>query len=190
MLRRIAPTFTPTSRAAWRGWLAKNHAAYDQVTVVLFKKHTGKAVMSAHEGMREAICYGWIDSTSKSLGETTWQINYHRRNSNARWSNNTLAIAQDLIATKQMAPPGLAAYEYGKSRPKVDSVAKSPTAKRAPEALLAKLKKSKKAHEFYAGLPAAAKAKAHGWVWTAKLDDTKARRIDKLVALFKESKRF
>ena len=33
----------PKSRAAWRQWLAKNWDSADEVTLVYYKKHTGKA---------------------------------------------------------------------------------------------------------------------------------------------------
>jgi hypothetical protein len=50
-----------TSRAAFREWLAKNHATATQLLIGFYIKHTGKSGATYDQAVVEALCYGWID---------------------------------------------------------------------------------------------------------------------------------
>ena len=50
------------NRAAWRAWLAANHAAKNDLWLIFYKKASRKKGMSYEEALEEALCFGWIDS--------------------------------------------------------------------------------------------------------------------------------
>ena len=60
-----------TSATARRGgaWLAENHAASHGVWLVFHKRHTGVACVSYEAAVRQALCFGWIDSLVRRLDD-------------------------------------------------------------------------------------------------------------------------
>lgn len=169
------------TRAEWRAWLAKNHDKQTKVAVVIHKKHTGKPSISHREFIEEAICFGWIDTTVKSLDEDTFLRNFSKRNENSKWSDNTLGYAKDLIKRKLMAPAGLIAYKHGLQRPTHDhGIPKNPD---PPQELLVALEKNKKAKEGFAAFSPSVRRMYLRWLLQAKLSETRAKRIKKIVQL-------
>ena len=55
------------SRAAWRQWLAENHAVSTGVSLIIYKKVSGKTALSYEDAVKEALCYGWIDARANTL---------------------------------------------------------------------------------------------------------------------------
>ncbi len=71
----------------WREWLHENHADFPQgVYLIFYKLETKIPTMRWEEAVRVALCYGWIDSTSKSLGEGKRQQYFCPRNVKSVWS--------------------------------------------------------------------------------------------------------
>ena len=48
-------------------WLEKKHDKEKKIGLILHKKHTGKPNVSHHDLMKEAICFGWIDTTIRKI---------------------------------------------------------------------------------------------------------------------------
>ncbi|MGE5249939.1 MAG: YdeI/OmpD-associated family protein [Bacteroidota bacterium] len=63
----ITQTLRVTDRLAWRKWLQEHYRTEREVWLVYPKKHTGKPRISYNDAVEEALCFGWIDSTAKSL---------------------------------------------------------------------------------------------------------------------------
>jgi uncharacterized protein YdeI (YjbR/CyaY-like superfamily) len=57
------------SREQLRAWLAKNHVLSSGVWLVFYKRHTGVKSIPYEDVVREALCFGWIDSLIKCLPE-------------------------------------------------------------------------------------------------------------------------
>src|SRR6266545_5391080 len=53
------------SRQQWRTWLGKHHASSPGVWLVFHKGHTGVKSIPYEDSVREALCFGWIDSLIK-----------------------------------------------------------------------------------------------------------------------------
>lgn len=56
-----------TERKAWRKWLQKNFEKKNGIWLVYPKKSSGKPRIEYNTAVEEALCFGWIDSTVKSL---------------------------------------------------------------------------------------------------------------------------
>jgi uncharacterized protein YdeI (YjbR/CyaY-like superfamily) len=56
-----------SSRAEWRRWLKKHYKTGKEVWLVYPRKHTGEPRISYNDAVEEALCFGWIDSTQKTL---------------------------------------------------------------------------------------------------------------------------
>jgi uncharacterized protein YdeI (YjbR/CyaY-like superfamily) len=55
------------SRTEWRNWLEQNFDIENEVWLVYAKKSTGEQRIQYNDAVEEALCFGWIDSTNKTL---------------------------------------------------------------------------------------------------------------------------
>jgi uncharacterized protein YdeI (YjbR/CyaY-like superfamily) len=65
----ITKTLHVTNRKDWRKWLHEHHKIEKDIWLVYYKKETGKPRIAYNDAVEEALCFGWIDSTLKSLDE-------------------------------------------------------------------------------------------------------------------------
>ena len=77
-------TFIAKDLKDWRNWLNKNHLKKDKIILVKYKKHTGKPIIYNMDSMKEAICFGWIDTTTKRIDEDKYGITYVKRSKNSK----------------------------------------------------------------------------------------------------------
>lgn len=55
------------TRTEWRNWLQENFKVEKEVWLVYAKKSTGEQRIQYNDAVEEALCFGWIDSTNKTL---------------------------------------------------------------------------------------------------------------------------
>lgn len=178
---------TAFDRLDFRKWLEKNHDKEKKVAVVVYKKHTGKASPSHKELMEEAICFGWIDTTINRLDDTKYIRHFTKRSKNSKWSDNTISYARDLIKRKKMTPAGLKIYKEGLKKPTHDyGIPKNPD---MPDELKKALENEKNSLENFKKFSPSVKRTFYRWILSAKLSETKIKRIDKTVELAKENKK-
>lgn len=63
------PIFHAETRPAWRAWLAEHHDTARGVWLASWKRATGRPAVPYAEAVEEALCFGWIDSTTNTLDE-------------------------------------------------------------------------------------------------------------------------
>lgn len=73
-------------RSQWRAWLRKNHKDRTEVWLVYHKAHTGKPRISYNDAVEEALCFGWIDSTVRSLDKDRFAQRFTVRRPGSRTS--------------------------------------------------------------------------------------------------------
>lgn len=176
------------SKENFREWLEKNHIKENHVVVILHKKHTGKNKTSPAELMKEAICFGWIDTTGKRIDDDRWAINYRKRSKNSTWSYNTLSYAKDLLSKGLMSAEGVRWYKEGlKKKPHDYGIPKYPD---MPEELRKEFEKikNKKAKENFAKLSPSVKRTYYRWILRAKQDVTKMKRVESILENMKSGK--
>jgi uncharacterized protein YdeI (YjbR/CyaY-like superfamily) len=79
-------TIDVRTRQRWRAWLAKNHASSPDIWLVRHKQHTGVKSMPYGDLVREALCFGWVDSLIKRLDDATFAIKVTPRKPESKWS--------------------------------------------------------------------------------------------------------
>ena len=62
-------TFTTSSRAEWRGYLAAHCTTSREIWFVFPMKGSGEESISYNDAVEEALCFGWIDGLNKHLDE-------------------------------------------------------------------------------------------------------------------------
>ena len=70
----------------WRSWLERNFDKKKMIWLVFPKKSSGKPRISYNDAVEEALCFGWIDSTVKSLDEDNTIQRFSPRNPKSSYS--------------------------------------------------------------------------------------------------------
>ena len=172
-------------RAAWRAWLAANHARRKEIWLVFFKKNTGKPTVSYGEAVDEAICYGWIDSILQRVDGESYAQKFTPRNAGTRWSPTNAERARRMVREGRMTKAGL--EKFRGATPHI-APANRPGLELPPE-LFAILDKSRRARHNFEGLPPSQKRLYIGWILDAKKDETRKRRLAEAVARLEQGLR-
>ena len=97
-------------REDWRAWLEANHAAADGVWLVTWTKAAGRPRVDYDAAVEEALCFGWIDSKSKSVDDLRTSLYFTPRKPGSSWSESNVARFAKLEAAGQMTDAGRACY--------------------------------------------------------------------------------
>jgi uncharacterized protein YdeI (YjbR/CyaY-like superfamily) len=97
-----------TDRAAWRAWLEQHYKTEKEIWLVYAKKHTGLARIVYNDAVEEALCFGWIDSTVKSLDADRTAQRFSVRNPKTPYSQANKERLKALIRQGRVAPEVLA----------------------------------------------------------------------------------
>lgn len=170
------------TRQAWRRWLAKHHASSPGIWVLRHKQHTGVTSMSYEDLVREALCFGWVDSLVKRLDEDRYAIKVTPRQPASKWSESNRKRWKELRAAGLLAAPGLAAA------PTTNRYAPKPTIPELPAYIGTAFKNDRKAWTFFRALPARKRRDFVVWIHTAKRPETRARRIREAIELLSAGK--
>ena len=114
MTKKEIETFCPSSPADWRAWLEKHHQSKPSIWLVYYRAATLKPSLTWSDAVDEALCFGWIDSTKKTIDEERYMQYFTPRKPSSTWSMvNKKKVAQ-LLEKDRIAPAGLKAIEVAK----------------------------------------------------------------------------
>ena len=173
--------YQATDRAEWRQWLAANHATSPGVWLVTFKPSTGTPRPTYDEVVEEALCFGWIDSTSGTVDDERAKLLITPRKRGSPWSALNKRRIEGLIANGQIAAAGLAKIEAAKADGSW-SLYDAIDALEVPPDLDAALNRDPAARQGFDAFSPSNKKQLLWWVTSAKRDATRADRIAKVVA--------
>ena len=177
------PLLELRSRQAWRTWLAKNHATGHGVWFVFYKKHTAVESIPYEDMVREALCFGWIDSLIKRLDDDRFAIKVTPRKPTSKWSPLNRARWKELKEAGLLRAPGLAAAPTG------NSYADRPQVPELPAYIAKALRANPKALAHFQALAPGHRRRYVGWIHTAKQQETRERRIRESIALLTSGKK-
>jgi uncharacterized protein YdeI (YjbR/CyaY-like superfamily) len=163
-----------------REWLAKNHDKTSELWIGFYKKASGKRSITYREALDEALCFGWIDGVRKSLNDESYIQRFTPRRARSIWSNINTKRVEELKKLGKMEPAGLNAfaardpkrsgiYSFEREELKFDGEFKK------------RFQANEKAWEFYEKLPPFLKRTVTFWVISAKKEETRWRRFEKLL---------
>ena len=174
-----SPRFFATP-ADFRAWLEKNHATAVELWVGFHKRHTARASIDWPQSVDCALCFGWIDGLRKSLGAEAYVIRFTPRKSASHWSAINIARVPELTKLGLMLPAGLAAF--ARRDPKRSRLASYENRTQFDAATLREFRAHRKAWAFFEAQPAGYRRVFTHWVMTAKKEETRKRRLARLVA--------
>ena len=178
----------PLTRADWRRWLAEHHDRGEGVWLVLYKKATGQPTLSVDDYVSEAIAFGWIDSTPKTIDADRHARWVAPRKPGSNWSRLSKERAERMEAAGLMAEAGRAAVAAAKadgSWTVLDDVENLVV----PDDLAAALAARPPARDEWDRFPRSTKRGILEWIVNAKRDATRAKRIEETARLAQEGNR-
>jgi len=87
-----------TNRQEWRAWLKEHYRSEKEVWLVYYKKNSGKVRISYNDAVEEALCFGWIDSTVRSIDAESYAQRFSVRNLKTPYSQSNKERLRALIA--------------------------------------------------------------------------------------------
>ena len=97
-------------REDWRAWLEANHGTSDGVWLVTWKKIAKRPRVDYDAAVEEALCFGWVDSKSKTVDELRTSLWFTPRKPTSNWSESNIARFRRLEASGAMTDAGRAAF--------------------------------------------------------------------------------
>jgi uncharacterized protein YdeI (YjbR/CyaY-like superfamily) len=173
------------SREAFAAWLAEHHAAAPGLWLRIAKKDAGVPSVTYDEALDVALAHGWIDGQKARGADRYWRQRFTPRRPGSRWSKRNRANAEALMARGAMAPAGLHEVEAAKADGRWDAAYEGQAGATVPPDLQAALDADSRAAAFFATLNSANRYAILYRVAEAKRPETRARRIERFVAMLR-----
>ena len=176
----VRPVFFATP-ADFRDWLEKHHATESQLWVGFHRKASAKPSITWPESVDEALCVGWIDGIRKSIDGASYMIRFTPRQQTSFWSEVNIARVAELTRQKRMRGAGLEAF--ARRLADKSGVYAYEQRKNAPlDATSAKeFREHTQAWEFFEKQAPWYRKTATWWVMSAKREETRQKRLEKLI---------
>lgn len=173
----------------FREWLHINHSDYNGVYLIFYKVDHEKDSMRWEEAVKVALCYGWIDSTVKSLGNGKRRQYFCPRKPKSVWSKLNKSYIKVLKAEGLMHESGLETIRIAKkngSWTALDEV----EAGVIPDDLQAVFNKHEKAFENFQNFTKGQRKSYLYWLYQAKRKETREKRILEIIQNCIENKKY
>lgn len=174
------------NRTEWRKWLSINHSSSKGVYLIFYKVTSRKESMRWEEAVQEALCFGWIDSTVKKIDNEGRKQRFTPRNLKSGWSKLNKDHIKKLIANNLMHESGLQKIEIAKKDGSW-SIRDDAENLIIPNDLKKAFAKNKLALKNFQALSKSYKKSYLHWLYSAKREETKKKRIIEIINLCKKN---
>ena len=168
--------YSPIDKKNWREWLELNHKKKDAVWVIFYKKKSPNYNLSWSESVDEALCFGWIDSTKRTIDSEKYKQYFCKRKAKSNWSKVNKDKVKALIEQGRMEEEGYKSIEAAKENGSwtiLDGIEELII----PEDLKEKLANYEGAAEYFGSLSKSVRKVLLYWVVSAKRKETRQKRI-------------
>lgn len=170
-------------------WLEREHAASDGIWIKFAKKGSGVASVTYPEAVEIGLCFGWIDSLTKSLDERFYIQKFTPRRARSKWSRVNRDKVEELARQGRMRPAGLAEVERAKADGRWEAAYAPPASAEVPDDLQQALDANPKAAEFFAALNKSNRFAILYQLDDAKKPETRTRRLEKFVGMLERGEK-
>ena len=150
---------------------------------MFYKAHTGVKSIPYEDTVREALCFGWIDSLVKRLDDDRYALKVTPRKPTSKWSDLNRKRWAELEAAGRLTSAGLAAA------PTDNTYAPRPVIPDLPAYIAKALKADSKAWAFFRELAPTYRRDFVVWIHMAKREETRERRLRESIALLVAGKK-
>ena len=171
-----------------RRWFEKNHETVQELWVGFHKKDSGRPSITWPESVDEALCVGWIDGIRKRIDEASYKIRFTPRRAGSIWSAINVGRVAVLEREGRMRPAGRAAFaKKRENKSGIYSYEQRPA--ELPEPYRSRLAADRRAAAFLAAQPPSYRKLMTWFILSAKREETRLARLEKLVAACHAGKR-
>jgi uncharacterized protein YdeI (YjbR/CyaY-like superfamily) len=172
-----------------RAWLDEHHETASELIVGMYKKSTGRQGLSWAQLVDEVLCVGWIDGQGKRIDDERHQIRITPRRPGSIWSTRNIARMEALRAEGRVRPAGHAAFEARTADRSGVYSHERETPARLPPAEETRFRQHAEAWTWFSAQAPSYRRIAIHLVMSAKREETRARRLDDLIACSAEGVR-
>lgn len=189
---KLKPTPAPiffTTPAKFRAWLRSNHKGAAELWVGFYRKASGRPSITWPQAVDEALCVGWIDGLRKTIDAESYGIRFTPRKPASNWSAVNIGRAKELIGQGRMRPAGLKAFQV-RTEPKSGVY----SYENREAAVLSKSDEKRfrsypKAWDFFERQPPGYRKTLTWWIVSAKKEETRLKRLGKLITASQAGRR-
>jgi uncharacterized protein YdeI (YjbR/CyaY-like superfamily) len=176
-------TLDVRTRKQWRAWLARHHTSSAGIWLVFHKAHTRVKSITYEDMVREALCFGWVDSLIRRLDEDRYAYKVTPRKPTSKWSDSNRKRWAELRAAGLLTPAGTAAAPTG------NTYAPRPVIPTLPAYIKDALKTHARAWTFFQTLAPTYRRNFVVWIHMAKRPETREKRIRESIRLLSAGKK-
>ncbi|MES2652571.1 MAG: YdeI/OmpD-associated family protein [Bacteroidota bacterium] len=182
MQKKEIETFYPTSQHEWRTWLQENHVSKQAVWLVYYRIKSGVPTISWSDAVDEALCFGWIDSTKKSIDDERFMQFFCKRKPTSVWSKINKSKVERLIQEEKFTKAGFNSVEVAKQNGSW-LILNEVEELNIPIDLEKAFKTQKGAKQFFLSLSKSTKKSILQWLILAKRGKTRQNRCIEIAEL-------
>ena len=164
----------------WRNWLMENYDSSKGIYLVFYKVAHENDSMRWEEAVKVALCFGWIDSTVKSLGNGKRRQYFCQRKPKSVWSRVNKNYIKELLKENLMHESGLKSVKVAKengSWTALDDVENGII----PEDLQTAFNANTEAYKNYQEFTKGQRKGYLYWLNQAKREETRNKRIAEII---------
>lgn len=170
-------------RTSWRAWLTKHHESDYAIWVIYDKGGKG---LTYEQIVLEALCFGWIDSRPGKIDEARTKLYICKRKPKSVWSKTNKERVALLTEQELIKPAGQQAIDIAKQNGAWDTLNKSDNLE-MPAELANLFSQQPHALANYEAFPVSSKRMILEWIYAAKTDTTRMKRINETVELAEQN---
>ncbi|MBD2195488.1 MULTISPECIES: YdeI/OmpD-associated family protein [Calothrix] len=174
-------------RQEWREWLQRNHHSSIGVWLIYYKVKSGKPSVKYSEAVKEALCFGWIDSKVKTIDTERYMQIFTPRKPKSVWSKLNKQYIEELITQNLMTEAGLKKIEAAKGNGSWSSL-DAIEALTIPADLKLALTANETANQYFEALNKSSKKNILSWIESAKRPETRLKRIQQTIISLAQNK--
>lgn len=171
-------------------WLAEQHTSRDELWVRSYKTGSGQRSVTWTDCVVEAIRFSWIDGLKRPGDEHSYLQRLTPRRKGSSWSAKNREHADRLIAEGRMAQAGIAHVEAARADGRWGAAYEGSATMVIPQDFLDALAALPKAEAFYRTLDRKNLYPIYYRLQTAKRPETRARRMQLILAQLLRGERF
>ena len=175
------PIIHAETREQWRAWLTHNITSARGVWLCSWRTTTGRPRCPYPEAVEEAICFGWIDSTTTVLDDERSLQLFTPRRPKSSWTRLNRERAADMELQGLMTEAGRRAIAAAKANGWW-TIADQVEDLEEPPDLTAALDRDPQARSNWDRFPPSARKQMLWWIVSAARDATRAGRIAQIVS--------
>jgi uncharacterized protein YdeI (YjbR/CyaY-like superfamily) len=173
----------------FRKWLEIHHEDTNELWVGFYKKASGQPSITWPESVDEALCVGWIDGLRKTIDAVSYKIRFTPRKKTSNWSAVNIGRVGELTRLGRMRPAGLKAFALRKEEKSGIYAYENRKSAVLGKAEEKQFRARPKAWDFFQRQPAGYRKLTTWWVISAKKEETRQMRLEKLIAASEAGRR-